>query len=302
MQVETGGALYEVSGITFEVISAAEVYSRHVSAVAGLFCTVFQRPFPDQAWRQWYLANPYGSPLAVVGRFNGRVVAHHALVPQKLVGRGGDSLFYFLSMSTMVHPEHRSLHSFLYMVDALHEAARETGAGFVLAFPNQNSAPLFQKVYTYKALEETELCNWRPRRIGEAGHDPGASAPKVRPSWQYSYPPGNTYWGWRTEINGARCCTVGETLHAVYKVIKPSTLMVLDVCGEQGQAPAAHLAELARMLGLAEIRLTKYHAALLGIPESGLISHESYVVRFFGLSLVKELPEIRFSLMLSDVF
>jgi hypothetical protein len=88
----------------------------------------------------------------------------------------------------------------------------------------------------------------------------------------------------------------------VYKVIEPATLMVLDARVEGERNAAECLARFANGLGLSEIRLTRYHAARLGIPDVNLTSHEGYLVRFFGFPLVEEVPDIRFSLLLSDVF
>jgi len=72
--------------------------------------------------------------------------------------------------------------------------------------------------------------------------------------------------------------------------------------GWGGRDAAECLAHFANTLGLPEVRLTRYHAALLGIPDVDLTPHEGYVVRFFGFPLTEEVPDIRFSLLLSDVF
>jgi hypothetical protein len=88
----------------------------------------------------------------------------------------------------------------------------------------------------------------------------------------------------------------------VYKVIEPATLMLLDASVEGQRDAAECLANFAKDLGLREVRLTRYHAAQLGIPDDELIPHEGYVVRFFGFPLAVDLPDIRFNLLLSDVF
>jgi hypothetical protein len=40
----------------------------------------------------------------------------------------------------------------------------------------------------------------------------------------------------------------------------------------------------------------------LGIADADLTPHEGYVVRFFGFPIAGEIPDVRFSLLLSDVF
>jgi hypothetical protein len=202
----------------------------------------------------------------------------------------------------MVHPRHRKLTGFLRMVDMLHEAARDAGAACILAFPNASSAPPFEKLCGYKPIVQTELCNWKPP------NPPAAIDVQVVDTWvtartpKYSYPGDRAYWDWRTQNNHARSLTVDGTLHLVYKAIAPATLMLLDVWLEGEQKAAECLARFANGVGLSEIRLTRWHAALLGIPDADLTPHEGYVVRFFGFPLAQEIPDIRFSLLLSDVF
>src|ERR1039458_7416733 len=146
----------------YRLFSSAKDYLPRIPEVSQLFSTVFHRPFPADAWRQWYLNNPYGDPHVALGYHNDELVGHHALIPQKLVGGGSRFLRYFLSVSTMVHPRHRNLSGFLDMANALHGEARGSGAACILAFPNGTSAPLFEKLCRYKPIIQTELCNWGP--------------------------------------------------------------------------------------------------------------------------------------------
>jgi hypothetical protein len=285
-----------------QIVSCAKDYRSRIPEVAQLFSAVFQRGFPADRWNQWYLNNPYGDPYVALGYHEDRLVGHHALIPQKLVGGRGGSLRYFLSVSTMVHPRHRNLSGFLDMVNALHKEAGSAGAACILAFPNGSSAPLFEKLCGYKPMIQTELCNWRPTDPAVAASERMDGSLEMRGPAQFSHPVDTVYWNWRTQNNHARSCAVGETLHLVYKVIEPASLMLLDAWAEGQQNPAECLAHFANGLGLLEIRLTRYHAALLGIPDADLTPHEGYVVRFFGFPLAEEVPDIRFSLLLSDVF
>jgi GNAT superfamily N-acetyltransferase len=285
--------------IEYQLFDSAEAYRPRIPEVAQLFSTVFQRAFPAETWGQWYLDNPYGDPHVALGYHGDQLVGHHALVPQELVGQGGQRLRYLLSVSLMVHPRFRKLSVFMGMVDALHRLALEEGAPFILAFPNAQAAPLWEKVYSYRPLVQTELCNWRPPDSSLAGM---GSLGEMRSKPQCCCPEDSVYWNWRTQKNHARACTAGGTLHLVYKVIEPATLMLLDARVEGERNAAECLARLANGLGLAEIRLTRHHAARLGIPDASLIPHEGYVVRFFGFPLAEGIPDIRFSLLLSDVF
>jgi GNAT superfamily N-acetyltransferase len=285
-----------------QVFSCAKDYRPRIPEVAQLFSTVFRRVFPADGWSQWYLNNPYGDPHVVLGYHADQLVGHHALIPQKLVGGSGRSLRYLLSVSTMVHPSHRGLGGFLQMVDALHGEARNVGAACVLAFPNGSSAPLFEKLCGYKPMIQTELCNWRPTCSAVTAGERMSGPPRMLCPAQFSHPADSVYWNWRTQNNRAKSCAVGGTLRLVYKVIEPATLMLLDASAECQRDAAECLADFAKDLGLRKVRLTRYHAAQLSIPDDELTPHEGYVVRFFGFPLAEEVPDVRFSLLLSDVF
>jgi hypothetical protein len=288
--------------IEYQLFDSAEAYRPRIPEVAQLFSAVFHRTFPADSWDRWYLSNPYGDPYVALGYHGDQLVGHHALVPQTLVGQGGERLRYLLSVSLMVHPRFRNLSVFMGMVDALHRLAQEEGAPFILAFPNAQTAPLWEKLYGYRPLVQTELCNWMPPDSSAAGSGGMGGPGEMRNKPQCSCPEDSVYWNWRTQTNHARCSSVGKTLQLVYKVIEPTTLMLLDVWVNEEQDAAECLARFAHGLGLTEVRFTSYHAALLGIPDSDLTPHEGYVVRFFGFPLVQEVPDIRFSLLLSDVF
>jgi hypothetical protein len=188
------------------------------------------------------------------------------------------------------------------MVDALHRLAQEEGAPFILAFPNAQAAPLWEKVYGYRPLVQTELCNWRPPDFSAAGGGGMGGPGEMRSKPLCSCPEDSVYWNWRTQTNHARSCTVGGTLRLVYKVIKPETLMVLDTLVEGERNATECLRHFVNTLGLREVRLTRYHAAQLAMSDADLAPHEGYVVRFFGFPLAQEVPDIRLSLLLSDVF
>jgi len=287
-------------GIEYLLCRSSVAYSAHLANVALLFTTVFHRKFPGDGWRQWYLENPYGEPLVALGYCGERLVGHHALIPQNLEC-GGTAKRYYLSMSTMVHPAYRGSGAFIQMVDMLHEEALEARAPFILAFPNATSAPLFEKVFGYSPILHTELCNWMyPWPLARIDGD--TDPPPEEEIGLHTYPTDQKYWSWRTERTRARRPHVGESLDIVYKVIEPGTLMVLDVRVGRRQGSAADLAQFADSLGLTAIRLTRYHASALDIPDTSLTPHEGYIVRLYGLPLAETVPVIRFRLLLSDVF
>jgi hypothetical protein len=285
----------------YRLYRSANDYLPRIPEVAQLFSAVFRRAFPADAWGQWYLGNPYGDPYVVLGYHGDQLVGHHALVPQTLMGPGGQRVEYLLSISLMSHPRFRNLAVVMDMIDELHRLAQEGGARFILAFPNAQAAPIWEKAYGYRPLVRTELCNWRLPDSPQVGNgkmdDPSADLKS-----QCSWPEDSVYWNWRTQTNHARCCSVGRTLQLVYRAIDPATLMLLDVQANEERDGLERLAGFARGLGFTSVRLARCHAALLGIADADLTPHEGYVVRFFGFPIAGEIPDIRFSLLLSDVF
>jgi len=285
-----------------QVVNQASDYRVRTSQVAELFFAVFRRPFPAEVWEQWYLDNPYGDPCVALTYHADQLVGHHALVPQTLVGSSGDQIRYRLSISLMVHPRFRNLTVFQEMVDSLHRRALEDRVPFILGFPNARAAPLWEALYRYRPMIQTELCNWMPRN-SPAAKSKRVEGPRDCPGLAlYSCPRDKAYWNWRNQNNHARACTVDGDLEVVYKVIEPATLMVLDVGAEAGRKDASSLAGFADSLGLSNVRLTRHHAGLFGIPDAELTPHDNYVVRCFGFPLAGELPRLRLSLLLSDVF
>jgi hypothetical protein len=283
------------------LVKTSAEYRPHLGNVSQLFEAVFRRPFPREGWEHWYLRNPSGEPWVVLAHSDGRLVGHHALVPQRLVRRGDERLEYRLSMSTMVHPEFRNLLLFLDMMDLAHETASAEGLPFILGFPNANSAPLDLNLYNYQSILETELYDWAaPAAASVRISD--LTAP-VGPVDVFAFPVEDTeYWKWRTLYNRARLVRVNDALDVVFKTTGDGALTVLDAhLLSSGVGPEC-LAGLARTLGLGTVRLASYHARQIGLETVELSQHDGYTIRFFGYPVRQPLPSIRFSLLLSDVF
>ena len=292
--------------ISVRVFDTVSTYRALREQVAALFTAVFNRPFPAATWDQWYFENPGGPPIVAVGFDQDRVVAHHALVRQTLQSPAGELLRCVLSISTMVHPEYRKLGAFVQLVEAVHIRAEQARIPFILAFPNSTSAPFFHKLCGYTPIRETELMNWKPVPAVKEGRNAAAeiySAPHCSPIVnQWSVPCDSEYWIWRTRVNHAVRQTLDNNIQIVYVVLEHTTLMLLDVETPQFSDVWIQIAALANSLGLTEIRLTRYHAELIGVSASSLVSHQGYVVRFYVFPIAQTVPPIRLNLLLSDVF
>lgn len=283
------------------LITTTEAARAAFGAVAELFEQTYGYRPHEPSWARFYFANPYGEPLVALGYQAGRLVGHHALAPQLLVGPDGRHYPYYLSMSLMLHPEHRGLPPFHQLVSATTEAARARQAPFLLGFPNGNSHALFQRSFGWQTLLETGLYTWRP------------AAPLLAPTRvevlatlrlsNAITPPGDaSYREWRSRTCAYTAVQVEGRLAAIYKLAEDGTLTLLDVLTEQPEYAARDLGALMLWAAARQVRLTGVHALALGLDPDQLEQHNDYRLRMSYLALEEPPPALRFSLLLSDVF
>lgn len=272
--------------------------------VAELFTTVFNRPFPDCLWEQYYFDNPYGPPSATLLYRDGMLIGHHALVPQRLSDdRHGDKS-YHLSVSLMLHPNWRGMQAFHRLVSDTMQAARELGTPFVLGFPNANSFVPLQRFFGWNLIQETPLYNWilpaGPHKAVQISEDVHfTTGERLSPPYQDAI-----YWDWRTKCGDYGRCHINDDLSIVYSLQGDGVLTLLDVGVRSAYRTlvSAELACFASSTGATVLRLSGYHADQLMLDPSWLTPHESYKLRLCIAPLSDASTEVQFSLMLSDVF
>jgi hypothetical protein len=234
-----------------------------------------------------------------MGYANGRVVAHQAFIPQMLVAGQGTPVPYVLSISSMVDKRSRKWTLFNDMMRLLQKGASRRGYVLTLALPNSRAADLLV-LYGYRALVETPLCTWCPSSTKRPRETPARLNELVLTD-ALSYPTDFTYWHWRTSVNGAQRVNFTNSSTIIVKV-SDSVLTILDVLTNSHLDGSDRLWTIAQSLGAAAVRLTAVHANVLGLAEKDLIPHEGYTVRLMCRQQSGEIPKIRFSLLLSDVF
>jgi hypothetical protein len=281
--------------------STTEAARAAFGAVAELFEQTFGYRPHEPSWARFYFANPYGAPIVALGYQAGRLVGHHALVPQLLVGPDGRHYPYYLSMSLMLHPEHRGLPPFHQLVSATTEAAGVRRAPFLLGFPNSNSHALFQRSFGWQTLLETGLYTWRPDRPPSAPTRVEALA-ALRLSNEIGPPGDASYRAWRSRVCAYTAVRVEGRLAAIYKLAEDGTLNLLDVLAEQPEYATHDLGALLTWAMAHQIRLTGVHALALGLDPAKLERHNDYQLRMCYAALEEPPPALRFSLLLSDVF
>lgn len=286
-------------GLEWTVTDRRSSYAAHVGAAAKLFETTFQRDFPQAAWEQYYLENPYGDPVVSLAYSGSTLVAHQALIPGTATD-GAAEVRYYLSMSTMVHPAHRSMPVLIRLFDSIHRQASGLGGAFVLGFPNANLQQPLRRCFGYTTLVESSLRNWVPPYAGTATVLPDSAVNQLRGC--FSPPCTVEYWSWRTRLNRARSVTVNGRLRVVYKLLTDGTLNVLNVQVADDQPAWLDLAGLAAAEECRNIRITDYHASVVGIPGEQLTSHEDYRLRMTARALNQAVPNCQFNLLFCDIF
>ena len=270
--------------------------------VATLFRECFQREFPLHTWEQFYLHNPYGEPIASLAYDQGRLVGHHAIVPQELTDTNGKIYPYWLSLSLMLHPAHRGIATFYELVSNTMTVALSSSKLFVLGFPNAHSSLPLQRFLHWRPILETGLFDWMPipdSRVSESVAI--ADVDCVNQFSQLSYPYDAKYWAWRTECGNYRKQQIGRYLKMVYKQ-QGSILTILDLAVSNGKLARNELACFAQASGINDVRLVGVHADSLNIPWSQLMPHNDYTLRMCLLPIREQVHDLHFSLLLTDIF
>ena len=284
----------------WHLVKTKREYLSHLESVADLFQIVFRRDFPWPQWNQYYLENPFGDPIVGLTYLGSTLVGHQALIPG-IASDGKIKVPYHLSMSTMIHPDHRGLPTLIRLFESTQNCARELGSAFVVGFPNRNLYMTLRRCLGYKSILESRLYNWIPPMgepctitpdLPELGFHSGCFAPLLT----------GKYWPWRSGLNGARIATVNKRVRFTYKTIGNQTLNILNIELLEKTPVKTDLAALASIESCKKIRITDYHANLLGIPLSELFSHEDYCVRMHVLPLSQSVPDLQFNLLFCDVF
>ncbi len=270
-------------------------------AVERLFQSTFGYSPNKTAWSRFYFVNPYGDAIAALGWSGDQLVGHHALVPHVVTDAQGKTYRYYLAMSLMLHPEHRSFPAFHRLVATTTDAARRAEASFILGFPNSNSYALFQRTFGWKTLIETELYNWRP-------HAPASLAPDIetlpclRLTDEAGPPCDEAYRRWRSLACPYNAERVNRRLAVIYKIEHDNTLTLLDALTDDPARSADDLGALLTHTGAYRVRMTGVHARMIGLDPAMMERHTDYRLRMCYAPLMEHPPSIRFSLLLSDVF
>lgn len=105
--------------------------------------------FSVDEFRLWYVANPEGEVISYNAYENGRMIAHQALIPERMWV--GERIVRCLrAMAVVTHPEYRGMGLLSILTNRAIEDARRQGYEFVYAVTNYNSFPVFIKHCDFK--------------------------------------------------------------------------------------------------------------------------------------------------------
>lgn len=125
-------------------IDDAVALAGHAPAIEQLFLECFGDRMSSAVWRWAYLDNPLGHPWVTVCYEGERMVGHYAMIALPL-GNDRERLSCCLSMTTMVAASHRQHGLFVKLATATYERAKSADVAWVMGFPNEMSAPGFER-------------------------------------------------------------------------------------------------------------------------------------------------------------
>ena len=273
---------------------------RNFEPLAKLFERCFGQPLPEKTWKKFYLANPYGDAVSFAGFEGDRMIAHHGLIPQVLQNERGETLTYWLLITLMVDPEYKGQGVFRKLTEIGHEYARDGELDCILGFPNAQSYMPLKALHGWETIQETELLNWHCSPM-----EPSEWKPQVLDDWRLGSgwnPPGDKkFRQWRCteqpyealELPGARVIikTYGKVLNLLdVEVLEPQACRSVE--------------ELMANRKVESMTLTRYHATILGVPDSCLSSRGDYIIRFCLAAPKREFDfsEFRLNLLTTDTF
>ena len=111
-----------------------------IPQIVDLLVTVF--PHHARSSRHWEWSHLGGRGLAVVAEDDGRIVGHYSFGYQPFEWRGRTYVGGF-GQQAAVHPAHRDLQTIVELIGFAEKAAK---CDFVFAFPNENMAPIKERV------------------------------------------------------------------------------------------------------------------------------------------------------------
>ncbi len=294
----------------YEIVDTATGQEKLKAPLQGLFELCYSASLSDAQWHYLYLAPPLGNAISVAAWDDEGLVGHWAVTPMTAVHTAtGERIVHGRGMALAIAPRGRAFGVLPELFHHVKPALLERGLDFVVAFPNQVSFMPLRIICGWKILHEAPFVTFplSSDTPSEVVIDVRATLP-LEGGFVPDYTD-ESYMGWRSTLRTFRSWVLGDAqLGVVGKVWEDNTLDIMDLYRLENPSvkaacpPYAAVSALARRLGLSRITLPRWHATEHGFPvEAGEVSE--YVLRMGAMATGEApIPELRFSLIFSDVF
>lgn len=286
--------MLDVEAIDIVCLDTAKKLNVVKGDVQSLFGEVFHKPLTDKAWEHYYINAPDGNAVSFICHWEGKLVAHGGIIPQKLIAKDGSVQSYFLQTAVMVASKFRTLHVFKKLMDAIH-AFVEGQRSFVLAYPNDQSYSPFIKLMQWNQIREYVI---RQYALADRGQATPPQAAEQKEDYKYRLILDEAFLRWRGELNGMKVYgSAGQQM--IYKDYVGS-LEILDLQGE-GFA----LKDIAEELGYETVNIPDCflpYCSLNGLKFGHDVGSRQRMCVYWGVFKTINCQSIKPSLLLSDVF
>ncbi len=120
----------DIEFIDIESVSQLNAYYPQIEA---LFAESFGKALDKSLWQWAYMDNPFGSPLVSLACYEKKVIGHYAVIPFNLTqNRNQLTVPGYLSMTTMVAADFRSLGLFRILANRVYDSKPNTREGSFL--------------------------------------------------------------------------------------------------------------------------------------------------------------------------
>lgn len=268
------------------------------SSLEQLFVECYPKPLAEDIWQNLYLASPWGWATSITAWDDDGLAGHYAWTPFPIVNAKGERGLIARGMTLAIAPRARTLGVLGELLSRTKAALRAQGIAGIVGFPNELSWRPLTLFHGWQVLHESAMTTITVPEVSAAI----MVTPEIpfRPAGWWPPIDDAAFMGWRGTRHRFEHWCVNDELMVVGKRLEPDTLDVMDLWGRSTEGLGDRLFALARRIGAAKVIMTDHHARSIGL-EPG--EPTGYVVRQAVMPVTPErLPDLRFSLLFSDVF
>jgi len=272
----------------------------------SLFLKNYGRRIEEKKFRQLYRCNPFGEPKAVVIKANNCIVGFYGIIPQKIKKRSEGknvSEKYALGVSLMINERYRGISALSMIVRLIEKELIGEHFEFLLGFPNENSYAPLAKIFGWRKLKEAVFLKYNFENV--------KSRSKVKIEYNENIKIGNkwsppydevSFLEWKSICNKYITVKSGG-LKILFKEREDDFIDILDVKTDSGNNILNRkIKETVHSMNKVGLVTTSFHAKKLGLSRKNGKRANNYTIRMCEKGGFLDKRNIRFSLLMSDVF